>query len=107
MDIVGYHDRIAGREAFVRLYMVPGMWHCAEGAGATNFSTATRDSVPPVSDAKHDMAIVHAGLGREEAGDPARAIVATRCLAGPEARHGKGDILFQRPLLHLWPKVAQ
>ena len=103
MDIVGYHDRIAGREEFVRLYVVPGMWHCAEGAGATNFSTATRDSVPPVSDAKHDMAIVMQDwveMKREPG-----PIVATR-FGGPDARHGKGDILFQRPLC-IWPKVAK
>jgi feruloyl esterase len=83
--------------------MVPGMWHCDEGAGATNFSTATRDSVPPVSDSKHDMAIVMQDWveRKQEPG----AIVATK-FAGPEARHGKGDILFQRPLC-IWPKVAQ
>jgi feruloyl esterase len=37
-------------QAFLRLYMVPGMAHCAGGPGATHFSTATRDSEPPVSD---------------------------------------------------------
>jgi feruloyl esterase len=103
MDIVGYHDRIPDREAFVRLYMVPGMWHCAEGAGATNFSTATRDSVPPVSDARHDMAIVLQDWV-EKKQEP-REIIATR-FDGPEARHGKGEILFQRPLC-IWPKVAR
>ena len=36
MDIVGYRDRVARHDEFVRLYMVPGMWHCAEGAGATS-----------------------------------------------------------------------
>jgi len=48
--------RRADTQTFLRLYMVPGMAHCAGGPGATSFSTATRDSDPPVSDAKHDMA---------------------------------------------------
>ncbi len=103
MDIVGYHDRIAHHEDFVRLYMVPGMWHCAEGAGATNFSTATRDSVPPVSDARHDMAKVLENWVEKK--EEPREIVATK-FEGAEARHGRGAILFQRPLC-VWPKVAR
>ena len=90
MDIVGYHDRIAHREDFVRLYMVPGMWHCAEGAGATNFSTATRDSVPPVSDARHDMAKGwRTGSRREEP----REIVATKFEGrGGASRQGRDPL---------------
>lgn len=103
MDIVGYRDRIAQHDEFVRLYMVPGMWHCAEGAGATNFSTATRDSVPPVSDARHDMAKVLENWVEKK--EEPREIVATK-FAGPDARDGKGAILFQRPLC-VWPKVAK
>jgi len=103
MDIVGYRDRIAQRDEFVRLYMVPGMWHCAEGAGATNFSTATRDSVPPVSDARHDMAKVLENWVEKK--EEPREIVATK-FEGPDARNGKGAILFQRPLC-VWPKVAK
>jgi hypothetical protein len=48
--------------AFLRLYMVPGMAHCAGGPGAIHFSTATRDSEPPVSDARHEIAR-HRALG--------------------------------------------
>jgi feruloyl esterase len=103
MDIVGYRDRIADHDDFVRLYMVPGMWHCAEGSGATNFSTATPDSVPPVSDARHDMAKVLENWV-EKKQEP-QEIVATK-FEGPDARNGKGAILFQRPLC-LWPKVAK
>jgi feruloyl esterase len=102
LDIVDYFEKIAQREDFARLYMVPGMWHCAEGAGATNFSTATRDSVPPVSDARHDMAIVLENWVEKK--QPPQEIIATK-FAGPDARHGKGAVLFQRPLC-LWPKVA-
>jgi feruloyl esterase len=103
MDIVNYYDKITQHEDFVTLYMVPGMWHCAEGAGATNFSTATRDSVPPVSDAKHDMAVVLENwVEKKEAPQP---IIATK-FAGPDARNGRGAILFQRPLC-VWPKIAK
>jgi len=102
LDIVDYFEKIAQREDFARLYMVPGMWHCAEGAGATNFSTATRDSVPPVSDAGHDMAIVLENWVEKK--QPPQEIIATK-FAGTDARHGKGAVLFQRPLC-LWPKVA-
>ncbi|HEY2613327.1 MAG TPA: tannase/feruloyl esterase family alpha/beta hydrolase, partial [Reyranella sp.] len=102
LDIVDYFEKIAQREDFARLYMVPGMWHCAEGAGATNFSTATRDSVPPVSDARHDMAIVLENWVEKK--QQPQEIIATK-FEGPDARHGKGAVLFQRPLC-LWPKVA-
>jgi hypothetical protein len=49
--------RRAATLRFARLFMVPGMGHCAGGPGATHFSTATRDSTPPISDARHDMAV--------------------------------------------------
>src|SRR3546814_7415960 len=48
-------ERRAGTQHFLRLYMVPGMGHSAEGPGAAHFSSPPRDSVPPVSDAKHDV----------------------------------------------------
>ncbi len=102
-DIVGYYEKIADPANFARLYMVPGMVHCAEGPGATNFSTATRDSVPPVSDSRHDMGVAL----REwvEKGQAPREIVATR-FEGPQATEGKGRIAFQRPLCP-WPQVAR
>ena len=83
--------------------MVPGMVHCAEGPGATNFSTATRESVPPVSDARHDMGVAL----REwvEQGQAPRELVATH-FEGPQATEGQGRIAFQRPLCP-WPQVAR
>jgi feruloyl esterase len=89
-----------GADQMLRLYMVPGMAHCAGGPGATNFSSATRDSTPPVRDAAHDMAVA---LERwVEAGDAPRALIATH-YAGE-----KGDrrVAFQRPLCP-YPQVAR
>src|SRR3546814_4529019 len=61
---------------FLRLYMVPGMGHSAEGPGATHFSSSTRDSVPPVSDATHDVkAALYAWV---EKGEAPGALIATR-----------------------------
>jgi len=88
-------------QAFLRLYMVPGMAHCAGGPGATHFSTATRDSDPPVSDAQHDMAIaleqwVEKGVAPER-------LVATKF----DKEHGTDRrVLFQRPLC-VYPQVAR
>src|SRR3546814_2748612 len=65
VEALGRGETVAERRAdtqhFLRLYMVPGMGHSAEGPGAAHFSSSTRDSVPPVSDAKHDVkAALHA-----------------------------------------------
>ncbi|HTR88031.1 MAG TPA: tannase/feruloyl esterase family alpha/beta hydrolase [Reyranella sp.] len=102
MDIVGWFEKLQPQD-FAKLYMVPGMWHCAEGTGATNFSTATRDSVPPVSDAHHDMAIALQDWVENK--EVPQEIVATR-FEGPDAREGKGPIAFQRPLCS-WPLIAK
>ena len=86
---------------FLRLYMVPGMAHCAGGPGATHFSTATRDSEPPVSDAQHDMAIaleqwVEKGVAPEQ-------LIATKF----DKEHGADRrVLFQRPLC-VYPQVPR
>jgi len=91
----------ADTQTFLRLYMVPGMAHCAGGPGATNFSTATRDSAPPVSDAKHDMA--RALEDWVEHGTAPNELIATHF----ENAAGAGrTIAFQRPLC-VYPKVAR
>jgi feruloyl esterase len=108
-EAINYYDDVEGRargsstaerrkqtQSFLRLYMVPGMAHCAGGPGATHFSTATRDSEPPVSDAKHDMAV--ALQDWVEKGTAPENLIATR--------YGKDhQVLFQRPLC-VYPKVA-
>jgi len=86
----------AATKAFARLFMVPGMDHCAGGPGATNFSTATRDSTPPVRDAAHDMTL--ALYDWVEKGHAPDQLIATR-YAGEEAP----KIEYQRPIC-AWPR---
>lgn len=108
-EAINYYDGVEARasgstaaerrkqtQAFLRLYMVPGMAHCAGGPGATNFSTATRDSEPPVSDAQHDMAV--ALQDWVEQGKAPETLIATRLDKDRKA-------LFQRPLC-VYPQVA-
>ena len=87
-------------DGFARLYMVPGMAHCAGGPGASNMSSATRDSMPPVSDARHDMAI--ALQDWVERGRAPDALIATHYADGPAPRR----VAFQRPLCP-YPQVAR
>jgi feruloyl esterase len=88
-------------QAFLRLYMVPGMAHCAGGPGATHFSNATRDSAPPVSDAQHDMAVALEEW--VERGVAPGTLIATKFdkESGPDCK-----IVFQRPLC-VYPQVAR
>jgi feruloyl esterase len=85
---------------FLRFYLVPGMVHCAGGPGATNFSTATRNSEPPVSDAKHDMSVALEDW--VEKGTAPDTLIATKYSNG---KGPTGTIAFQRPLC-AYPKVA-
>lgn len=89
-------------EQFVHLYMVPGMGHCAGGPGATNFSTATRDSTPPVLDASHDMTrALHQWV---EHGKTPEALIATRYVPGHDGTApAERPIAFQRPIC-LYPR---
>jgi len=89
-----------GADGVLRLYMIPGMAHCAGGPGATNVSSATRDSMPPVSDAAHDMAI--ALQDWVEKGQAPRALIATHYTEGK----GPRTVAFQRPLCP-YPQVAR
>lgn len=94
---------LAATQAFARLFMVPGMDHCAGGPGATNFSTATRDSTPPVRDPEHDMTLaLYAWV--EKARAP-QSLIATRYASGGEdTPPAKRAIAFQRPIC-AWPKA--
>jgi feruloyl esterase len=90
----------AATQSFLRLYMVAGMAHCAGGPGATHFSSATRDSAPPVKDARHDMAV--ALQEWVERGKAPEALVATR-FDDPKTRR---KIVFQRPVC-VYPAVPR
>jgi len=94
-------QRLKQTQDFLRLYMVPGMAHCAGGPGATHFSTATRDSEPPVSDAQNDMAIALEEW--VEHGVAPHRLIATKF----DKEHGSDrHIVFQRPLC-VYPQVAR
>jgi feruloyl esterase len=93
---------LAATQGFARLFMVPGMDHCAGGPGATNFSTATRDSAPPVRDAQHDMTL--ALYAWVEKARPPQSLIATRYADGSEKRPAdQRPIDFQRPIC-AWPR---
>ncbi len=106
-EAINYYDAVKARmkktdasaQAFLRLYMIPGMDHCANGPGATYVSSATRDSLPPVSDARHDMLIaledwVEHGRAPETLVATHYSDVATKTVA------------FQRPIC-VYPKVVK
>src|SRR3546814_16084719 len=91
VEALGRGETVAERRAdtqhFLRLYMVPGMGHSAEGPGAAHFSSSTRDSVPPVSDATHDVkAALYAWVAKGEAPG---SLIATPYVISDERRGGK------------------
>lgn len=95
-------ERRADTQRHLRLYMVPGMGHSAGGPGATHFSTSTRDSVPPVLDARHDVA--RALYAWVEQGKAPEDLIATRYVGdGAGFAPGKAPIAFQRPVC-VYPK---
>ncbi|WP_295325304.1 tannase/feruloyl esterase family alpha/beta hydrolase [uncultured Sphingopyxis sp.] len=93
--------RLADTQSFARLYMIPGMGHTAGGPGATHVSTATRDSAPPVEDARHDMGL--ALYDWVERGTAPEALIGTHFSSGTGAT---GTVQFQRPIC-VYPKVAR
>jgi len=104
-EAINYYNDVeavsgAATQSFLRLYMVAGMAHCAGGPGATHFSSATRDSAPPVKDARHDMAV--ALQEWVERGKAPEALVATR-FDDPKTRR---KIVFQRPVC-VYPAVPR
>ncbi len=109
LEAINYYNAVeaqsgglAATQAFMRLFMVPGMDHCAGGPGATNFSTATRDSTPPVRDAAHDMTL--ALYDWVERGRAPQSLIATRYAGGEDdGPAATRKIEFQRPVC-AWPR---
>lgn len=93
-DTIAYYDRVAAKnpdaESFVRLFMVPGMAHCAGGPGATSFSSG--------SDPDHNIgfALRH----WVEDGKAPDRIIAVKY----KTRQPDSGILMSRPLC-VWPKL--
>ena len=60
LDVIGYYERLRAREGsqaatddYFRLFLVPGMAHCAGGTGTTRFGNQGAES--PICDAQHDL----------------------------------------------------
>jgi feruloyl esterase len=56
---IDYYNRVvaaqgaANTDSFLRLFMVPGMYHCSGGPGPQNIGVSTGKA--PVADAEHDV----------------------------------------------------
>jgi len=86
VDTIAYYDKVKTSQgeidSFLRLFMVPGMGHCAGGAGATNFGNQSAPA--PVVDAQHDVLMA---LDRwVEQGAAPESIVASRVVSGSTVR---------------------
>jgi feruloyl esterase len=89
VDTIAYYDKVktgqgapAEIDSFFRLFLVLGMGHCADGAGATNFGNQSAPS--PLVDVQHD---VLTALDRwVEQGTVADSIVASRVVSGSTVR---------------------
>jgi feruloyl esterase len=106
-DGIGYYEQVrstagssyADQQSFYRLFMAPGMCHCAGGPGANAFGNAST-SPPAVMDADHDVLLA---LERwRETGVPPNTIIATKYIADNPA----AGIDFQRPLC-VYPLVSR
>jgi feruloyl esterase len=60
LDVIRYYERLRARDSsqgatdeYFRLFMVPGMTHCAGGPGATTFGNRLIET--PVYDVQHDL----------------------------------------------------
>lgn len=89
IDTIAYVERVRAAQGsqaevdrFLRLFVVPGMGHCAGGSGATNFGNQGAPS--PVVDADHDLL---KALDRwVEQGVAPERIVASRVVGGSTVR---------------------
>lgn len=89
IDTVAYYEKVRSRQGsqeemdrFFRLFMVPGMGHCAGGTGATSFGN--QNAPAPVADAQHDL-LMALDAWVERGVTPDR-IVASRVVDGSTTR---------------------
>ena len=89
LDTIAYYEEVRERQRsqeetdrFFRLFMVPGMGHCAGGTGATNFGN--QGGLSPVVDAQHDL--LSALDAWVERGVPPNRLVASRVVNGATVR---------------------
>lgn len=89
LDTIAYYEQVRQRQrsqaetdSFFRLFLVPGMGHCAGGSGATSFGN--QGGPAPVVDAQHDLltaldAWVERGVGPDR-------LIASRVVNGETVR---------------------
>jgi hypothetical protein len=100
-----YFERLQKRygaenvDKFSRLFMAPGMGHCAGGPGANAFGNDAFGGLPVPSDPQHD--IFQALISWVEFGIPPDRIIATKFVNDNPA----SGVAFARPLCP-FPKVA-
>jgi feruloyl esterase len=98
---INYYESVAAKQKnagqFYRVFLVPGLYHCAGGPGATAFGGSTPS---PVTDADHDL--LSAAAQWRESGKAPEKIIATKYV---DNRPGNG-IALQRPLC-VYPLVAR
>ncbi|HEX4005104.1 MAG TPA: tannase/feruloyl esterase family alpha/beta hydrolase [Acidobacteriaceae bacterium] len=106
MSTVDYYESVrstvgaATEDSFVRLYMVPGMQHCAVGPGPDSFGENGPSSASGVDDAQHDVRLALEAWV-EKGAAPANVIVAKYDGFGASKK-----IVMTRPLC-AFPLVAQ
>jgi feruloyl esterase len=84
---------------YLRLFPVPGMWHCSGGPGANTFGNLT-STFPPVPGSPADD-VLGALVAWREAGVAPSKIIATKYTNDDESK----GIAFQRPLC-MYPQSA-
>lgn len=98
-DVVSAQKGLERTQGFFRAFLVPGLYHCAGGPGATAFGT----SLPPPpsqQDANHE--VVSALARWVEKGVAPEEIIATKYVDNSPAK----GVAFQRPLCP-YPQVAR
>ena len=99
-EVAAANGGVAATEDFYRLFMVPGMTHCSNGPGASNFG-GVGQQLPPSRDAEHDL--VTALERWVEQGVPPAQFIGTKYTdAEPTTR----TVAFTRPLC-LYPAVPR
>jgi hypothetical protein len=94
-------EKTMGREkteSFARLYMVPGMEHCAGGPGASAFGQFGMETA-----AGPKYGLFDSLVNWVEKGSPEENVVATKYVTGPD---GARKAAFTRPLC-AYPRVAR
>jgi feruloyl esterase len=103
LSTIGYYDSVVGRlgrqdtDAFVRLYMVPGMQHCGDGPGPSSFGQS--GAAPPYEPRRNVLTALEQWV---ETGAAPSAIVATKYANDDSAK----GVQTTRPLCP-YPQIAK